>query len=134
MLLVAFSFLLLIFLFVFNPSVWLICVSVCSSLGLYCMGLSVLPGLECFLSHVRELFSYYLFKYFLRPFLSLFSFWDHYNANGGTFNIVPHVPYTVLISFHSSFFILFRSTEFHQSVFQLTYSFFCLIYSAIDSL
>ena len=24
----------------------------------------------CFLSHVREVFSYYLFKYFLRPFLS----------------------------------------------------------------
>jgi len=29
---------------------------------------------ECFLSHVREISGYYLFKYFLRPFLSLFSF------------------------------------------------------------
>ena len=28
---------------------------------------------ECFLSHVREVFNYYLFKYFLRFFLSLFS-------------------------------------------------------------
>ena len=26
---------------------------------------------DCLLSHVREYFSYYLFKYFLRPFLSL---------------------------------------------------------------
>ena len=28
-----------------------------------------------FLSQVREVFSYYLFRYFLRPFLCLFSFW-----------------------------------------------------------
>ena len=42
----------------------------CSFLVLSHMGLSVLPGLECFLSHVREVFGYYLFKYFLRPFLS----------------------------------------------------------------
>jgi len=44
--------------------------------GLSCLGLSVLPGLDYFLFHVRELFSYYLFKYFLRSFFSLFSFWD----------------------------------------------------------
>ena len=46
----------------------LICVWVCSSLGLSCTVLSALPGLECFLSHVREVFGYNLFKYFLRPF------------------------------------------------------------------
>ena len=45
----------------------------CFSLGLSCMGLSVLPGLDYFLSHVREVFNYNLFKYFLRPFLFLFS-------------------------------------------------------------
>ena len=39
----------------------------------------------------------------------------------------------VFISFHSFFFILFRSSEFHLSVFQVTYPFFCLSYSAIDS-
>ena len=49
---------------------WLLWVSVCSSLGLSCLGLSVLPGLDYFLSHVREVFSYYFFKYFLRSFLS----------------------------------------------------------------
>ena len=43
----------------------------------------ILPGTLCFLnlvdyflSHVREVFSYYLFRCFLRSFLSLSSFWD----------------------------------------------------------
>ena len=35
--------------------------------------------------------------------------------------------------FHSFFFILFQGSDFHHSVFELTYLFFCLIYSAIDS-
>ena len=34
-------------------------------------------------------FSYYLFKYFPRSFLSLFSFYDPYNVNA--FNVVPEV-------------------------------------------
>ena len=36
-------------------------------------------------------------------------------------------------SLHSFFFILFCSSEFHHSVFQVTYPFFCLRFSAIDS-
>ena len=59
------------------------------------MGLSVIPGLECFLSQFRKNFSY-TFKYFLRPFLS-FSFWYHDNVNV-VVNIVPEVSETVLIS------------------------------------
>ena len=43
---------------------------------------------ECFLSHVREIFAYNLFKYFLGPFLSLSSFWDVYNVNVGAHNVV----------------------------------------------
>ena len=39
-------------------------------LGLSYLGLSVLPGLGYFLSRVMEVFSHYLFKYFLRSFLS----------------------------------------------------------------
>ena len=46
---------------------------------------------DCFLSHVREVFSYYLLKYFLRSFLSLFSFWDSCNVSVGVFNVVPEV-------------------------------------------
>ena len=54
--------------------------------------LCFLDLVDYFLSHVREVFSYYyLLKYFLRSFLSLFSFWDFYNANVGAFNVVPEV-------------------------------------------
>ena len=53
----------------------LICVLACFSLDLSCMGLSALPGLDYFLSHIREVFQYH-FKYFLSPFLFLFFFWD----------------------------------------------------------
>ena len=38
-------------------------------------------------SHISEVFSYYLFKYFLRSFLSSFSFWDPCNENVGAFKL-----------------------------------------------
>ena len=60
--------------------VWVICVFVYSSLGLSYMGLFSLPGLEFFLSHVRDIFSSYLFKYLLWPFLFLFSFWGSHTS------------------------------------------------------
>ena len=41
-----------------------------------------------FLSHIREVFKYNLFKYFLSSFLFLFFFWDRYNWNVGAFNVV----------------------------------------------
>ena len=59
-----------------------------------------------FLSHVREVFHYALFKYFLRPFLFLFFFWNPYNLNVGAFSVVPEVSEIVFNSFHSFFFIL----------------------------
>ena len=49
------------------PLIWsicLLCVSVCSYLGLFCLGLCCLYLIDCFLSRVREIFSYYVFKYF----------------------------------------------------------------------
>ena len=36
---------------------------------------------DCFLSQVREVFNYDVFKHAFSPFLSLFSFWDPCNAN-----------------------------------------------------
>ena len=42
---------------------------------------------DFFLSHVRELFSYYICKYFLRPFLSLSPIWELY-----TVNVVAFLP------------------------------------------
>ena len=83
--------------------------------------LRFLDLIEYFLSHSREVFNYNLFKYFLSPFLFLFFFWDPYNSNVGAFNVVPEVSETVLSFFHSFSFILFCSSEFHHSVFQVTY-------------
>ena len=63
-------------------------------LGMFLLGfilygtLHFLDFSECFLSYVKEVFSYYLFKYFLRVFLSLFSSWDPYKVNVGAFTVV----------------------------------------------
>ena len=62
--------------------------------------LCFLDLIDYFLSHIREVFHYNLFKYFLRPFLFLFFFWDPYNSNVGVFNVVPEVS-----QFFSFFFL-----------------------------
>ena len=61
---------------------------------------------DYFLPHFREVFNYYLLKYFLMVFLFVF-FWDSYDLNVGAFNIVPEVSEVVLISFNSFFSSLF---------------------------
>ena len=89
--------------------------------------------LDYFLFHVGEIFNYNLFKNFLIPFLSFSS---------GTPIMQMLVP--LMLSqrllrlssfsfFHSFFYSLFRGSDFHHSVLQVTYSFFCLSYSATDS-
>ena len=56
----------------------------CSSLDLSCWDSLYFLGLiDYFLSHIREVFNYNLFKYFLRPFLCLSFFWELYNLNVG---------------------------------------------------
>ena len=88
MLFVVFPLLLLMFFFclifvnlikmclgVFLPCVYL----VWDSLGFLDLG-------DYFLPHFREVFNYYLFKYFLMAFLFVF-FWDFYDSNVGGFNI-----------------------------------------------
>ena len=43
--------------------------------------------IDCFLSHVMEVFSIISSNIFSgRSFLSFFSFWDSYNSNAGAFN------------------------------------------------
>ena len=86
--------------------VWLLCVLACFSLGLSCMGLSALPGLDYFFSHVREFFNSNLFKYFLKHFFFLFFFWNPHNSNVGEFNVVLEVSETVFIAFHPFFFFI----------------------------
>jgi len=72
-------------------------------------------------------------KNVLIPFLFLFFFWDPYNLNVDTFDMVPEVSETVLNSFHSFYFILLFRSYFHNFIFQLTDLFFYFRYSGIDS-
>ena len=69
--------------------------------------LRYLDLIEFFLSHISEVFKYNLLKYFLSPFLFLFFFWDPYNSNVGSFNVVPEVSETVLNSIYLFNFGLF---------------------------
>ena len=64
---------------------------------------------DYFLPRFREVFNYYLLKYFLMVFLFVFFFWDSYDLNVEAFNIFPVVSEIVLISFNSFFF----SSLFH---------------------
>ena len=57
-----------------------------------------------FLPHFREVFNYYLLKYFLTPPFFGFFLWGSYDLNVEAFNIVPEVSKVVLISFNSFFF------------------------------
>ena len=98
------------------------------SLGFLALG-------DYFLPHFRDVFNYYLLKYFLMPFLSVFIFfWDSYDSNVGAFNIAPVASEVVLISFNSFLFFPFWFIYFHHSIFHLTYTFFCLSYSTLGSL
>ena len=78
------------------------------------MGLSALPELEYFLSNVRKLFT--IIYSSISQALPLFSFWDPYNVNVGAFNFVPEVSETVLVSFHSFFFVVFCGSNSHHSI------------------
>ena len=93
--------------------------------------LCLLDLIDYFLFHVSKIFNYNLFKNFLIPFLFLF-FWDPYNLNVGALYIVPEVSETVLSYLTSFYFVLFFRSYFYHFVFQLTDSFFCFRYSAID--
>ena len=111
-------------------------ISMC--LGVFLLGfilygtLCLLDLIKYFLFHVGEIFNYTLFKNFILPFLFLFLFWGPYNSSVGVFDIVSEVSETILISFHSFFFILLFRSYFYHFIFQLTDSFFCFRYSAID--
>ena len=65
---------------------------------------------DYFLSQVREVFNFDLFKYFLRAFLFFFFFWNTYNSNVGVLNVVPEVSETIRISFFFFVFFLFLTS------------------------
>ena len=84
-------------------------------MGLCCLGLSgILELAGYFLPHFRDIFDYYLFKYFLMTSFFVFFFSDTYGLNVGAFNIVPEVSKVVLISF--LFFFLLSSTLSFSSI------------------
>ena len=89
---------------------------------------------DYFLPHFREVFHYYLLKYFLLVFLFVFFFWDSYDSNVGAFSIVVEVSEVVLISFNSFFIFPLCFINLYHSIFYLTYPVFCLRYSIICSL
>ena len=70
---------------------------------------------DYFLPHFKEVFNYYLLKYFLMAFLFVFFFWDSYDSSVGAFNIVTEVSEVVLISFNSFFFFPLCFIYFHHS-------------------
>ena len=126
MLLVASPLLLLIFLLrVWSLLIWLVCVLVCFSLGLSCMGLFVTLGIwltNSFSMLVKfskvissKIFSYH-FLFFCEPYI----------LKVGASDIVPEISETILCSFIFLHFLFFRS-YFHHFIFQLTDSFFCLV-------
>ena len=82
--------------------------------------------------HFREVFNYYLLKYFLMPFIFIFFFWVTYNLNYRAFNIVPEVSEVVLISFN--YFFSFLSASFISTLLSPTSLLFCLSYSTVGSL
>ena len=87
-----------------------------------------------FLPHFREVFNYFLLKYFLTAFLFVLFFWDSYDSNVGALNIVPEVSEVILISFNSFFFYPLCFIYFHHSIFHLTYPIFCFNCSTVGSL
>ena len=90
MLFIIFPLLLLIFYLVFNFCQSDYYVSQCVPPWGYPAwdSLCFLDLVDYFFSHVREVFSYYLFIYFLGSFLFLF-FSDPYRVNADMFNVVP---------------------------------------------
>ena len=81
------------------------------SLGFFNLG-------GCFLPHFKEVFNYYLLKYFFMAFLFVFFFWDSYDLNVGAFDTVPEV--LRLSSFLLILFYFFLSASFISTILSST--------------
>ena len=135
MLFVVFPLLLLMLIFIFNFCPFDYCVSQCVPSWVHPAWntLFFLDLVDYFLAHVREVFSYYVFRYFLGFFLS--------PSYPGTLIILTLV--CLMLSqrslgfssffFHSFFSVLFCSSDFRHSVLQEIFPSLCLSYSAVDS-
>ena len=81
-----------------------ICLGVFSRVYLVWGSLGFLNLGDYFFPYFREVFNYYLLKYFLMVFLFVFFSWDFRDSNVGVVNIVPEVSEIDLISFNSFLF------------------------------
>ena len=100
-------------------------VSVWDSLGFLDLG-------DYFLPHFREVFNYYLLKYFLMVFLFVF-FWDSYDRILGHLTLSQRSQrLSSFLLIHVSLFLCF--IYFYHCIFYLTYPIFCLHYSPVGSL
>ena len=84
-----------------------------------------------FLPHFREVFSYYLFEYFLMALLFVF-FWDSYDSNVVVFTLSQRS--LRLSSFLLILFSFFLSASFISTILSSISLIFCLHYSTVGSL
>ena len=122
-------------------SLWLVFVSLISMcLGIFLLRF-ILCGTLCASWIWLTISSFFLWKFltiiaskiFSYPLFFSSSSGTPYNSTVGAIDIVPEVSETILSSFHSFYLILLFSSYFHHFIFQLTGSFFCFRYSAINS-
>ena len=71
-----------------------------------------------FLPHFREVFNYYLLKYFFMAFLFVFFFRDSYDSNVAVFNIVPDA--SDIIKRHLILFSFFPFASFISTILSST--------------
>ena len=81
---------------------------------------------DYFLPHFRQVFNYYLLKYFLMVFLFVFFFWTMIRMLGHLTLSQRSLRLFVLISFNSFFFFPLCFIYFHHSIFHLTDLILCL--------
>jgi len=95
--------------------------------------LCLLDLVDYFFSHFREVFSYYLLKYFLRSFLFSPSETPIMWMSVCLVLSQRSLRLSSFFFFILFFYILFCNSDFHHSVLQVIYPFFFLSYSAVDS-
>ena len=87
------------------------------------------------LSQVREILSYYVFENSLRPFISLFSFWDPYNASisvwfcpRGFLNCPNFFPFFFPFCSLQWLTLLYLPAHWSIPLYHLVYCWFLLVY------
>ena len=96
----------------------------------------ILPGTVCLL-YLVDYFLLGMFSAIISPNIFSGPLSSSYPSGASIMRMLLHLmlsPRSLrLSSFHSFFFILFHGSDFHHPILQLTYLFFSLSYSAIDS-